>query len=44
MQAGLRLPEFDEHIDRCDGDLPHPVPLPGSVSREPYAEPGCGLP
>ncbi len=45
MQLGLACLKFvDEHIDRFDGDLPHPVPQPGSVSHEPYAEPGCGLP
>jgi hypothetical protein len=44
MQVGLACRKFaGEHSDRFDGDLPQPVPRPGSVSYEPYAEPGCGL-
>jgi len=44
MQAGLACRKFtDEHIDRFDGDLPHPGSRPGSVCYQPYAEPGCDL-
>jgi hypothetical protein len=44
MQVGLACRKFaGEHSDRFDGDLPQPVPRPGSVSYESYAEPGCGL-
>ncbi len=43
MQVGLACLKFvDEHLDRFDDDLPHPVPRLGPVSHEPYAEPGCG--
>jgi hypothetical protein len=31
----------DEHLDRFDGDLPHPAPRVSPVSDEPYA--GAGL-
>ena len=45
MQVGLACLKFaGEHIGRFDRDLPHPVLRPGSVSHEPYAEPGGGLP
>ena len=41
MQVGLADLNFvDEHMDRLDGDLPHPIPRLSSVSHEPYAEPG----
>jgi len=41
MQVGLACLKFaGEHIDRFDGDLPHPVPSHGSLSGERCAEPG----
>ena len=39
MQVGLACLKFaDEHLDRFNGDLPHPVPRLGPVSHEPYAD------
>jgi hypothetical protein len=42
VQVGLACLKFvDEHLDRFDGDPPHPVRRLGPVSHEPYAAPGC---